>query len=631
MRYMSFCLLILLAAGLSAQTIPLLDSALSQVGLSGEEVGFDQLEMATYGGDHWRSTYFTLYHNRPLTLPRHADMTMAALTDVITNPTGLISFAGRRVDSPIRRTLIGDPIGEYVVDTGQFGLYSISGKRNVLVGPEFALLRSRTDILYRLVDDKESLFRRAIKPIDEDDYREILWDYFVGDSSHHADQIEEIAARLDSDRLIAGAQDIAEAILRTIDSLEYCTFPEYVVEIKTGKGKIYVGTTGPDKYEYIEAPLMIIDGGGDDEYYFPNENSDAPLSVIIDLGGNDRYREADSTKPGYGGAICGMSVLIDLAGNDVYESRHVAQGAGIFGVGVHIDRSGNDVYKLRKFGQGAGAFGLGILADSSGADSLSCWQFAQGYGYTRGAGLLVNYEGDDSYVAKDDSVFDPSPQTPDHNVSLAQGVGYGRRADYLDGHSWAGGFGLLADMNGNDSYSAGLFAQGCAYWFSVGMLLDGAGADDYNGVWYVQGSGAHYAVGYLDDYAGDDTYTATHNMAVGAGHDFTIGYLNERGGNDRYTVPNLSLGGGNANGIGLFHDHGGDDVYVTKENSTTLGRANPNASGPRQFLHCFGIFLDGGGDDQYSESWAGNSRRWLGPAKDPDQPSAATIGVGIDR
>lgn len=632
MKFIWICTVILLAASsLSAQDLPLIDSALSQVSLTHEDVGFDQLEMATYGGDRWRSTYFTLYHNQPFTLPRHADMTITELTEQLTNPTGLLSFAGRRVDSPIRRTLIGDPIEKYVKDLDGYGLFSITGKRNVLIGAEYKPLRNKADVIYRLIDDENSLFRRAVKPIDEGDFRRDLWKYFLADSAEYADRVEEIYRYLDMDRLVAGAQDVAEVVNRVIDSLEYCTFPDYVVEIKTNKGKIYVGTAGPDKYEYIEAPLMIIDGGGDDTYWFPNENSDAPLSIIIDLAGNDTYKLADSTKPSYAGAVCGMSVLVDLAGDDIYESHYVGQGAAIFGVGLLIDKAGNDTYTIRKMGQGAGAFGLGILADSSGSDSLFCWQLAQGYGYTRGAGVLVNYEGDDVYVAKDDSVFDASPQTADHNVSLAQGVGYGRRADYLDGHSWAGGFGLLCDMNGKDRYLAGLFAQGCAYWFSVGMLLDGGGADQYNGVWYVQGAGAHFGVAYLDDYSGDDTYTATHNMAVGAGHDFTIGYFHERGGNDRYTVPNLSLGGGNANGIGVFEDHGGNDVYTTKENSTTLGRANPGSSGPRQYLRCFGIFVDSAGNDTYSERWAGNGMRWLGPQKDPDNPSEATLGVGIDR
>ena len=629
-RSLVFIALFFFSLGIQAQDFASLDSALAQVGLTHAEVGFDQDEMATYGGDRWRSSYFTLYHKNPFSLPRHGLMMMSELADAVTNPTALVAFAGRRIDCPIRRTLLGDPIEKYVTRTEQYPLFSVTEKRNVLIGKQFKMIRDRADILFRLVDDKESIFRRAIDPIDKGKYREQLWQFFVDDSSSQADQIEELQAKLDMNRLVAGAQDIAEVVRRIVDSLEYCTFPDYIVEVKTGKGSIMVGTAGPDKYEYVNAPLLIIDGGGDDSYSFPNDNHDAPLTVIVDLAGNDRYLLADSTKPGLGGAICGVSMLVDLAGDDYYEGRDVCLGAGIFGVGVLIDHSGNDTYTARTYSQGAGAFGLGILADSTGRDSLTCWQSSQGFGFTRGCGVLVNFDGDDRYVARDDSLLDASSQTPEHNSSLAQGVGFGRRADYLDGHSWAGGFGLLCDMRGDDTYSAGLFAQGCAYWFAVGMLLDGSGNDTYNGVWYVQGAGAHYAVAYLDEMGGDDSYTATHNMAVGAGHDFTIGYLNERGGNDRYIVPNLSLGGGNANGIGIFHELGGDDLYQTRTGSTTLGRANPLDKGPRAFLRCFGIFVDEGGTDSYSESWARNGSRWIGP---PAESSQATnvIGVGIDR
>lgn len=629
-RSILFLIFVLTSLPLCAQDLNLLDSALAQAGLTSADVGFDQDEMATYGGDMWRSTYFTLYHHNPLSLPRHGSMTLAELADAAANPTALVAFAGRRIDCPIRRTLIGNPVEQYVTQIGKFGLYSVTEKRNVLIGKQFKSLREKADILYRLVDDKESMFRQSVAQIDKGDYRERLWQYFVDDSSSQADFVETLQNTLDLNRLVAGAQDVAEVVRRIVDSLEYCTFPDYVVEVKTGKGNIMIGTTGPDRYEYVDAPLLIIDGGGDDIYSFPNDNHDAPLTVIVDLAGNDRYVSADSSKPGFGGAVCGVSMLIDLAGDDYYEGRSVCQGAGIFGVGVLLDNSGNDVYTAREFSQGAGAFGLGVLSDLAGADSLTCWQNSQGFGNTKGCGVLVNVEGDDQYVARDDTLFDASSQTPDHNNSMAQGVGFGRRADFLDGHSWAGGFGVLCDISGNDRYSAGLFAQGCAYWFAVGMLLDGGGNDIYNGVWYVQGAGAHFGVAYLDDMGGDDSYTATHNMADGAGHDFTIGFLNERGGNDHYTVPNLSLGGGNANGIGIFDDHGGDDIYTTKANTTTLGRANPSDKGPRAYLTCLGLFIDAGGEDTYSESWAGNGKRWLGPPADATKPETNAVGVGID-
>lgn len=630
MKQMVFFAVIFVAASVPAQETAMFDSALVQVGMSSGDVRFNQDEMATWQGDTWRMSYFTLYHNNPFSLPLHGELTMEELIGKSTDLPGLIAFAGRRADQPIRRGLIGDQLEPYVATDDSKPLFSICYKRNVLTGAENKKLRDAIDLFYRVVDDKNNLFRKAIEPIDKNKYRTDLWDYFIYDSTSRGDVVEEMYGKVDMGRMVAGAEDIAEALMRLAAVLPECTFPSYVVKISTSHGDIYVGTAGDDRYEFIQAPLLILDGGGNDIYSFPGRNEQRPIAAIIDLAGDDRYVSEDTTKPGIGGALIGLSLVIDLDGNDTYVGHQLCQGAGVFGVGAVVDHAGNDTYSARYLAQGSGAFGLGVLSDAIGDDSLHCWTMAQGFGYTRGCGVLVNGEGDDIYIAENEIIFAASSQNSEHNSSLAQGVGFGRRADYIDGHSWAGGVGILCDGSGDDRYSAGLFAQGCAYWFSVGMLLEGGGNDVYDGVWYVMGSGAHFAVGYLDDFGGDDVYTATHNMAIGAGHDFTIGYFNERGGNDRYTAPNLSLGGGNANGIGIFHDHAGDDSYTTKKGSTTLGRANSTTGGMRSVLACFGIFVDGGGADTYIEDWAGNQTRWIGPASDRDNPNPTSIGVGID-
>jgi hypothetical protein len=481
------------------------------------------------------------------------------------------------------------------------------------------------------MEDESHLVRKGLKDVNQDKYRNWLFEHFTSDDEGPDDMVYEILDKIDFDYLYAGAQDIAEVAKRIADSIEHLSFPNHVLKIKSRQGLIVIGTAGDDKYELLEPPLLLIDGGGNDEYLFSGTNSTFPVTVIVDAAGNDRYISTDTAKPGIAGAVLGMSVLIDKSGDDHYESVSVAQGAGLFGVGLLMDYSGDDTYTGNKMVQGAGFFGIGIAADSAGSDSLYCIMSSQGFGYTKGIGLLVNFEGNDRYVAEDDTLLNASSQSPEHNLSLAQGSAFGKRADYVDGHSWAGGVGILCDVSGDDQYSAGLFSQGCAYWFAVAMLIDGSGNDNYNGVWYVQGSGAHFGVALLDDFDGDDTYTASHNMAVGAGHDFTIGYLNERGGNDTYTVPNLSLGGGNANGIGIFHDHSGDDSYTTK-GGTTLGRANAvRSAGVRANLHVWGVFVDGGGTDQYDQDYAGNASRWIGPESQPETPNALEIGVGIDR
>lgn len=617
-------------AFLNAQDFSLFDSAMAQLNMTREDIRFDQDEMATWGGDQWRLSYFTMLHTHPFKLPKYGQLNLESFTADCGNITALIANAGRKIDCPVRRGLIGDPLEQYTARGDSLPPFPTVRTLNLLIEPLYDRLRGKIDLLYAIVSDSEFSFRKAYALVGTAPNRSQVFSYFVADSQRYNDEMEQLAATIDFNRMVGGAEDVAEALRRMADSLEYCTFPPDRTEVETPSGLIVIGTSGNDEFSYSAPPLLILDPGGDDIYRISGYPIDYPLAAIIDVSGSDRYWSDDSTTPGIGGAILGMSVVIDKAGDDFFDSRNVAQGSGIFGVGAVIDQSGHDRYRAKSNSQGCGIFGLGILSDSTGNDSLYCWSNSQGFGYTRGCGLCINQSGDDSYIAEDSILFSPGQQTQEHNSSLAQGVGFGKRADYLDGHSWAGGVGILCDLTGNDRYSAGLFAQGCGYWFAIGMLLDGSGDDNYYSVWYTLGSGAHFAVGYLDDFAGNDTYNATMNMSLGSGHDFTTGYLNERSGNDVYYAPGLSLGGGNFQGIGIFHDWSGDDTYTTN-GRFTLGGANGLNQGARAYLYTFGAFVDGAGNDAYTESWPRDDSRWVSPRADSTKSGPYDIGVGIDR
>ncbi len=631
MTRLSFVIALLIASSAAfSQDFSLFDSAMAQVKMTREDIRFDQDEMAGWGGDMWRLSYFTMFHKNPLKLPKYGQMNLEAFTTDCGNITSLVGSAGRKIDCPVRRGLIGDALEEYTKRLDSLPQTSVTADRRLLTGSEFAPLRRKIDLLYAVIDDEQSNFKKAFAKIEPEKHRRQVFEYFVADSQKYNDLVEELATTVDFNRLIGGAEDIAEALRRLADSLEYCAFPSSRTEVETPIGLIVIGTKGKDEYSYQTPPLLILDPGGDDSYHICGFPVGYPLSAIVDVTGNDEYISQDTTSPGIGGAVLGMSVVIDKAGDDFYDAKNVAQGCGLFGVGVVMDNNGQDRYRAKTYAQGSAAFGAGVLSDSTGNDSLYCWMNSQGYGYTRGCGLCINYSGNDVYVAEDSILFSPGQQTQEHNSSLAQGVGFGKRADFVDGHSWAGGVGILCDVSGDDRYSAGLFAQGCGYWFALGMLLDGAGDDDYHSVWYTLGSGAHFAIGYLDDFAGDDKYTATMAMSIGSGHDFTIGYLNERGGNDIYNAPGLSLGGGNFQGIGIFHDWGGDDTYNTS-GDFNLGGARGIRQGARAYLYTFGVFVDGGGSDTYSSARVKNGSRWISPKSDTTRADPYEIGVGIDK
>jgi hypothetical protein len=629
-RFVFVALMLIASSTALAQDFSLFDSAMAQVGKTREDIRFDQDELATWGGDMWRLSYFTMFHKNPLKLPKYGQMNLEAFTADCGNITTLVGNAGRKIDCPVRRGLIGDPLESYTKRLDSLPQTSFTASQRLLVGSQYAKLRAKIDLIYALIDDDEFNFKKAFAKVEADKYRRQIYEYFVVDSQKYNDLVEEYATKVDFNRMIGGAEDLSEALRRAADSLEFCTFPDTRSEIQTPDGLIVIGAKGKDEYLYQTQPLLILDPGGDDTYRISGFPIGYPLNAIIDVAGNDKYISEDTTSPGIGGAVLGMSVVIDKAGDDYYDAKNVAQGCGIFGVGVVIDNNGRDKYRAKTFAQGSAAFGIGVLADSTGNDSLYCWMNSQGYGYTKGCGLCINYSGNDVYIAEDSILFSPGQQTKDHNSSLAQGVGFGKRADFVDGHSWAGGVGILCDVMGDDKYSAGLFAQGCGYWFALGMLLDGAGNDNYYSTWYTLGSGAHYAIGYLDDFAGNDTYNATMNMSIGSGHDFTLGYLNERGGNDTYYAPGLSLGGGNFQGIGIFHDWNGDDIYKTS-GGFNLGSARGLIQGARAYLYTFGVFVDGGGKDTYTDPRVKNAIHWISPKSDTTKADPYEIGVGVDK
>lgn len=429
----------------------------------------------------------------------------------------------------------------------------------------------------------------------------------------------------DWNRLTEGALIMAAAIDRT--SLKWGTdfTAPFTFSWDTPAGRVVLNGGQNDVYP-PGSYLLILDAGGDDTYATAaSATYNTPVSIVIDRAGHDRYASAE---PGAIACGClGYAFLLDAAGNDRYVTNAAGLGTGVFGTGILIDRAGNDSYQSRLLGQGAGVMGIGILNDLSGNDSYQCALQAQGFGGPRGFGALIDGTGNDRYVADDTKIDNPSPQTAAHNTSLAQGCGFGRRAHPGDGHSLAGGIGLLVDGQGDDQYQAGVFGQGVAYWYALGLLVDFSGNDTYEGVWYNQGAAAHYAVAALVDLAGNDRYRATMNQSQGHGRDFSTGWLHDRGGDDTYTCGGTAQGSSNMNGLGFLWDEDGNDTYDAPPDISFgyAGDGRPESSG-------LGVFLDAGGDDRFTGAAAtGRAKphtRWQQPPL-PAQPLAR--GVGEDR
>jgi hypothetical protein len=379
---------------------------------------------------------------------------------------------------------------------------------------------------------------------------------------------------------------------------------DIIFRMNTYLGEIIIGGFGSSRYK--GSPAVIIDLGGDDDYFLSKAKGDSiNSSVIIDLGGNDVYRSEEDFVIGSG--FFGEGILVDLSGDDTYLADNFSLGSGLFGMGILLDEGGNDKYFGDIFTMGAGSFGLGILLDTKGADQYIASLLAQGFGFVGGFGALVDSSGNDNYFAG--GKYKDILRYKDHYISLSQGFAYGIRPEM------SGGIGLLYDLSGNDLYTSDIFGQGSSYWWGLGSLVDEEGNDKYVSYQYAQGAGTHMTLGILEDKKGDDVYIS-HGVSQGCGHDFAFGLLYDKSGNDDYVTWDLSQGAGSANGIGILVDENGDDGYYVEKKDNTQGYGNP-----RRDYGSIGIFLDLSGNDHYDGNGK-DSTWWTTPS---------LWGVGIDK
>ncbi|MHB8952633.1 MAG: hypothetical protein ACYC4U_06600 [Pirellulaceae bacterium] len=379
------------------------------------------------------------------------------------------------------------------------------------------------------------------------------------------------------------------------------------LQLKTNAGTVRV--LGPGKNTYRGSDAIVIDLGGDDHYSgrlaVPVSKA-APVGLLIDVAGNDTY-DGRQSPASIACGLFGIGALFDLGGDDKYLCQDSGLGCAWHGIGLLVDSAGDDTYTGHQWCQGAAHAGVGMLIDEAGNDKYFCQVESQGLGSTLGIGVLIDKAGHDRYHAYDNEngrrITFPSSQTASHETSLAQGCGYGRRADTTDGRSMAGGVGALFDGAGDDSYYGGVFSQATGFWWSVGMLVDLGGNDKYRGVYFAQGASAHFAIGSMIDHAGDDHYNDQRvlGQTLGSARDGAIGTFVDVAGDDVYYIPKKSAGGGDMNSVGLFCDKDGADEYhpLARSYMGTASSSNPRGERFRTAMPTVGVFVDLNGEDHY--------------------------------
>ncbi|MFA6572051.1 MAG: hypothetical protein WCT77_12535, partial [Bacteroidota bacterium] len=341
--------------------------------------------------------------------------------------------------------------------------------------------------------------------------------------------------------------------------------------VETPYGRIALGGPGNDTYEGDF--VLIVDVGGDDTYNFPNyskeESYKRPARILVDFSGNDTYRGGSYS---LGGSAFGISILLDYKGNDKYSAAHFSIGSSLFGFGLLRDFEGNDEYHSLYYSQGAAAFGIGLLIDNFGDDEYICGIRSQGFGFSRGYGLLADLSGNDKYFSRSEiiTVKDTTKgkiivQTPDnqtYNISLCQGASAGYK------NLASGGFGILFDKDGNDSYVAETFAQGAGYYYGLGALLDLKGNDSYYARQRAQATGDYQGIGVLMDSEGNDEYSAL-GESQGFASNASFAMLIDEKGSDYYKLGLPTDFEGNTEfnpSISIFTDIRGYDNFTNIEN-----------------------------------------------------------------
>lgn len=687
------CLLVFSVCRVNATTVEylgeqreLFQQVLAAAKLTPEDVQIDRADMALWGGDKYQAKLLDVFFNNPWKISPYTRTISNDLLATKSDMAQLAFSAHRMMDAGINPRLNNDLLTKYkqqaqklgddalAVALSQLTTQPANNFKNAEYDALPPPLRSAVAQFLLMIPDalryRQLGILRSLSQLQLDadsTYTEVV-DYVIttvdeqeveqeDESTDRVLLIESLLDKVDFKLLNTGAiltASAAQELQHQLSQLDQNSLAgHYHYSIETPQGRIALSGKGEQVYPAGDY-LLIVDVAGNDTYLGGAATSNIAhgLSVTLDLAGSDRYSSPSGTTPSFGAGIFGYGVLMDMQGDDQYEAQYQSQGIGIFGTGILYDAQGQDTYRGIGNLQGSGSFGTGVLIDNEGSDRYFLYRFGQGYGFTKGVGLLLDSAGDDQYIALKDKYPNGGPFGADKHVHFAQGAAFGRRGDYTDAHSWAGGIGILVDGAGNDRYECEIYGQGTGYWYSLGILVDKEGDDYHDSGVYSLGGSPHFAVGIYQDDGGSDRYTNIVSQSLGKGRDWSIGWFEESEGNDWYQGNHAIFGTADVNGIGVFWDKQGDDTYLSFSEPAYGQSSMEGASGLRELMFSLSIFVDGAGQDQYlllpenyramdkvqgnvvdtqnlvSNPVVGNDRIWCRPTVPRDFKKA--YGCGID-
>jgi hypothetical protein len=457
--------------------------------------------------------------------------------------------------------------------------------------------------------------RRALQGLDADERRSLLESLprhsapasrlpldFVTRPPLAWAEVRSLAARVDLSRIAAAAIRLEQAAEREIAALSAMAPPSFRSRLRfLVQGlPVVVAGFGDDVHPDRDA-ILIVDCGGDDRYTGRPGAGVGYASVLLDLGGNDRYELPDLA---LGAGLLGIGLAWDIGGADVVSGRSLCLGAGVAGVGQFVSRGSIAAaggfspglasrYESAAMSQGFGLFGMGAMRDEGGDDVYRASYLAQGAALSEGAGWLEDRQGADEYACPG-----LAPTLESDEPTRARAQGFGGKID--PGPEERAGVGVLRDLAGRDRYLAGAEALGCGVDGGVGAVAEAEGDDEASTLGYAFGFGARSGAGLWADEKGDDLRVSAWGASHGRGVESGLGLLLDGAGSDT----NVSAGGsgeGSLGGIGLHFDFAGSDRHLFA------------AAGPAQSLAemGFGVFLDAAGANRFEGFATPDVRRSL--------------------
>lgn len=430
-----------------------------------------------------------------------------------------------------------------------------------------------------------------------------LWQRLEGLTPHAADPatvggIERLRAgterAVDADASLVGALVLADALDSAIPALlayggSTSRGADVPCDVVDALPALCIGGQGSSTY--TEDAALLIDLGGEDVHansaggadlaVVNADGNELPVSVTLDLGGNDRYETTTPTPSGSyvaqgGGLEGGIGILVDVAGNDAYTvtdggTSDLSRGHGlgiIGGTGMLADLGGNDTYRLTNTMPGGTVIG-------------------QGYGAFAAAGIFLDAAGDDSYRL----LSAPSGPVPGFFE------GFASRAS-VQGYGMAGlGVGLFSDGGGADDLAleaiaaplpaddplgtgeTSIFGFGAAIIGGAGVALFGPGPTKRvarataeaptitSGDIQAFGSGTSAGYAAIADEGGNDTYVAELDVHAVQRAEITDGcecYGVEAAAEATGVSIRAQGHGALLGGVGVLHDGAGDDLYASR-------------------------------------------------------------------